>query len=414
VLFGPHGKHCGDRDADAEHDDDRQQRRAACCHGGADRSGCASPERRVLAQDRLFELAQLHPRLEAELLCETLARAAVHLERLGLPAGAVEREHQLRAQPFAQRLLFGQLLELSDERRMTAGVELGVDSILDGCEARLLEAFRGRACEVFAANVDERRPAPERECVPWTFVRDELLERVGVDLARFDPQPVATVRGLHAVGAERLPQLRHVDLQCLGRGRRRLLVPQLVDEDVRRDDAVPAQQQQHEQRAHLRRRQHDGPPVVGNDLEGAEDPELHEAGAYASAMIRRLSRGDEAVLQELCRRYKSRVPSDDEGAHALALDDLHVWVAEVDGELAGFAYAHELPRVDGDTNVFLYELEVDERFRQRGIGRALVEEAKRLAAGRRMFVLTEPDNEAAMRTYAAAGGKSEPDVLFRF
>ena len=31
-----------------------------------------------------------------------------------------------------------------------------------------------------------------------------------------------------------------------------------------------------------------------------------------------------------------------------------------------------------------------------------------------MFVLTEPDNEAAMRTYAAAGGESEPDVLFRF
>jgi len=177
---------------------------------------------------------------------------------------------------------------------------------------------------------------------------------------------------------------------------------------------VPVQQQQREQRANLRRRERDRPPVVADYLERAEDPELHRAGAYASAMMRRLGRGDEAVLQELCRRYKSRVPSDGEAAHALALDDLHVWVAEVDGELAGFAYAHELPRLDGDTNVFLYELEVDERFRRRGIGRALVEEAKRLAAGRRMFVLTEPDNEAAMRTYAAAGGESEPDVLFRF
>jgi len=31
-----------------------------------------------------------------------------------------------------------------------------------------------------------------------------------------------------------------------------------------------------------------------------------------------------------------------------------------------------------------------------------------------MFVLTEPDNEAAMRMYAAAGDEPEPDVLFRF
>ena len=108
------------------------------------------------------------------------------------------------------------------------------------------------------------------------------------------------------------------------------------------------------------------------------------------------------------------MPSDAEAAHALALDDLHVWVAEVEGELAGFAYAHDLPRIDGDTNVFLYELEVDERFRRRGLGRALVEEAKRLAAGRRMFVLTDSDNEAALRMYAAAGGESEPDVIFRF
>jgi GNAT superfamily N-acetyltransferase len=131
-------------------------------------------------------------------------------------------------------------------------------------------------------------------------------------------------------------------------------------------------------------------------------------------MIRRLGRGDGPMLQELCRRYKSRVPTDDEAAWALALDDMHVWVAEVDGELAGFAYAHELPRVDGDTNVFLYELEVDERFRGRGLGRALVEEAKRLASGRRMFVLTDPGNEAAKRTYAAAGGRSEPDLIFRF
>jgi GNAT superfamily N-acetyltransferase len=120
-----------------------------------------------------------------------------------------------------------------------------------------------------------------------------------------------------------------------------------------------------------------------------------------------------AVLRQLCSRYKQRVPTEEEARRVLELDDVHVWVAEVDGELAGFSYAHELQRIDGDTMVFLYELEVDERFRRRGLGRALVEEATRLAAGRRCFVLTGLDNEAAQRTYAAAGGLATTELVYR-
>jgi GNAT superfamily N-acetyltransferase len=131
-------------------------------------------------------------------------------------------------------------------------------------------------------------------------------------------------------------------------------------------------------------------------------------------LIRRLAPGDERVLQDVCRRYKSRVPSDEEAAHVLSLGDMHVWVAEEDGEPAGFAYAHELPRLDGATIVFLYELDVDERFRRRGIGRALVEEANRLAGARRMFVLTGHDNEPAQRTYSAAGGNAASELIYRW
>jgi GNAT superfamily N-acetyltransferase len=131
-------------------------------------------------------------------------------------------------------------------------------------------------------------------------------------------------------------------------------------------------------------------------------------------LIRRLAPGDERVLQEVCRRFKSRVPSDEEAVRVLSLDDLHVWIAEEDGELAGFAYAHELPRLDGATSVFLYEIEVDERFRLRGLGRALVDEAKRLAGVRGMFVLTDLDNEPAQRTYAGAGGDRTQELLYRW
>jgi GNAT superfamily N-acetyltransferase len=123
--------------------------------------------------------------------------------------------------------------------------------------------------------------------------------------------------------------------------------------------------------------------------------------------IGRLGAGDERRLQELCGRFRDRAPSDDEAAAFLARDDIHVWVAEIEGELAGFAYAYVLLRIDGDTSVFLYELGVDERFRRRGLGRALVEEARQLAervGAAKMWVDTSYGNEAARRTYAAAGG----------
>ena len=50
----------------------------------------------------------------------------------------------------------------------------------------------------------------------------------------------------------------------------------------------------------------------------------------------------------------------------------------------------------------------------RGLGRALVEAAKRLAAGRTMWVLTDDDNVAAKRTYGAAGGTPSPNLLYRW
>ncbi len=49
-------------------------------------------ERRVLAENRLLELAELLAGLDAELLDERFARVLVRGERLGLPPGAIERK----------------------------------------------------------------------------------------------------------------------------------------------------------------------------------------------------------------------------------------------------------------------------------------------------------------------------------
>ena len=58
--------------------------------------------------------------------------------------------------------------------------------------------------------------------------------------------------------------------------------------------------------------------------------------------------------------------------------------------------------------MFIYEVAVVEQLRRRGIGRALIEEVKRLAQEdgcRKMLVATNKSNEAAMALYRSAGGQ---------
>ena len=59
-------------------------------------------------------------RIDPELLVESLACALVRLERLGLPARPVQREHQLAVKPLPQGMLSDEALELRDEARVAA------------------------------------------------------------------------------------------------------------------------------------------------------------------------------------------------------------------------------------------------------------------------------------------------------
>jgi ribosomal protein S18 acetylase RimI-like enzyme len=127
-------------------------------------------------------------------------------------------------------------------------------------------------------------------------------------------------------------------------------------------------------------------------------------------VIRRLGWEDAALLADLCARFGKGRPD----ARILDEPTVHVFAALEDGVVVGFAYCHVLPRLDGTENVFLYELGVDEDFRRRGIGRALVEEAQRLAGRRRLFALAGVDAAAAQALYAGAGGAPEQQVLYRF
>lgn len=121
--------------------------------------------------------------------------------------------------------------------------------------------------------------------------------------------------------------------------------------------------------------------------------------------IRRLGPGDEDVIRAL---------AEDEAQTALLADDRTVFVAAFDGETpVGFAFGYALPRRHGRPSIFfLYEIDVDERYRRRGIGRRLMEEV--LFGQEEAFVLTDAGNEAAMALYASLGGTRVDTVMWDF
>ncbi len=88
----------------------------------------------------------------------------------------------------------------------------------------------------------------------------------------------------------------------------------------------------------------------------------------------------------------------------------------------GFLTANRLQRFDKrEAEVLVYEVGVDEEFRRRGIGKALMEEVKHWARGvgaDEMWLLTNWSNTAAVALYRATGGRTEsatPDkVMFVF
>ena len=124
--------------------------------------------------------------------------------------------------------------------------------------------------------------------------------------------------------------------------------------------------------------------------------------------VRRLTSGDEAAADAACRAFGSEGELD--VSRFLGRDDVHLFVAEDEGGVAGWIYGQELLHPDGEVTMLLYALDVAERAQRRGHGGALVTafvDHARLRGCSEVWVLTEPGNEAALATYAAAGGVRE-------
>lgn len=109
-------------------------------------------------------------------------------------------------------------------------------------------------------------------------------------------------------------------------------------------------------------------------------------------------------------------PPSAEGAAAfLDAPGHHLLVAEVDGAPAGFVTGIEMRHPDKGPELFVYELGVDEAYQRRGVASALLDAIGDLAlrlGATGCWTATEPDNAAALATYARLGGDREDVALF--
>src|SRR4051794_41816788 len=83
------------------------------------------------------------------------------VERLLLPARAVEREDLLLSEALVERVLRDERLELREQRLVLAERKPGVGQELDGAEPELVEPRDCSAGDRLVREIGERRPPPE-------------------------------------------------------------------------------------------------------------------------------------------------------------------------------------------------------------------------------------------------------------
>lgn len=141
--------------------------------------------------------------------------------------------------------------------------------------------------------------------------------------------------------------------------------------------------------------------------------------------IRKLASDDSDLAKELFTLFQiddgiknPTVASNDYLKNLLSKNDFHVVVAFEKGKIIGGLTAYELSKYKGETTeMFLYEIVVEENSRRTRVATKLVEFLNRICIEKNiseMFVITEVDNESAKKLYQSMGGKLEETALFNY
>ena len=196
------------------------------------------------------------------------------MQRVGLPAAAIQREHQLAAQPLTKHVLGDQRLELCHQLEMAAGRQIGVDPILQRRQPQLLQPGDLALRERLAPQIGQRLPPPQRQRITQhrpsdhrdpparTRPLDQQLKPRHVDLIRRRAQQIPRRPRPDPLSPQQLAQRRHMPVQRVLRATRRILTPQRLDQLRARDHLTTTQQQQRQQRTLLRTRRGQITPTI--------------------------------------------------------------------------------------------------------------------------------------------------------
>jgi aminoglycoside 3-N-acetyltransferase I len=142
----------------------------------------------------------------------------------------------------------------------------------------------------------------------------------------------------------------------------------------------------------------------------ATEPAATDSNAAPVASIRRLGPADADVVLAAPWLFDSP-PTRAFTDRFLAAPGHHLLMAfDGRGRQVGFISGVETTHPDKGTEMFLYELAVDDAARRTGIGTALTSALRELAREHGcygMWVLTDADNDAALGTYRKAGASEE-------
>ena len=280
--------------------------------------GIAQPrsgrEHRFLPEDRFRTAAVARAGIDSELVGERLAGSVIHVERLRLPAGAVEREHQLAAKPLSERKLLDERFQLGDEARALTELEICVDPLLDRVQAQLLEPADLVLRERLEREIGERRAPPQASACRSIAARSAAsADRAAATRRSNRPRSRLSAsicehvarRSRHEhVGPEQLAELRDEILERRRRGLRRLLTPELVDEAVGCHDLARPHEQEPEQRTLLLAAQRERRRPA-DDFERPEDAELDHC-ASSRAITNRARAASRANAAPIRRPLASR------------------------------------------------------------------------------------------------------------
>ena len=276
--------------------DETRDRGAQLSHRLRRRSAGREVQARTLQQHVFFEPPELRRGRDSEVFVEAARELGVGAESLGLSSAPVEPEHQARSEAFAQWEFVEGRPDEVDRQRVLAERQARIGELLDGDGSQIVEAGDLGAGRDDVADVGERGPAPEverlgqlRDGTCGIAADDRLageehqpLEALGVELVGLHPEHVAvgsvrkagTGRARAAVELEHLADPADVHAQR-GRGaRRRIALPELIDELLGRDRPVGPDREQREQLARLLAAYMQRRAVVPH-LDRSEDSQLH-------------------------------------------------------------------------------------------------------------------------------------------